>query len=284
MTETKCNRINFWYGIFLSVFTVAVGILFLAEVADIYYSEGKFTSELIGMRFRTHVLAPFVIWIAAVIVAFVLSVVYPVSRSGKHKPDALKSLSRLRKKLPEHTEDLSEELKNDALCVRKFRLIRTVLWSITAAVCLASAIATCVYVFDKTHFTSSEYNTHMLDMAKFVLPFVAVSFACCIGTAIYEAVSAKYELPLVKKLVAANAAAAKQKEALPSVEEKSGRCAFLKRTGLMIRKNEKWILLGIRLAVFIVAIVFIGVGIANGGMDDVFIKAAKICTECIGLR
>ena len=38
MTETKCNRINFWYGIFLSVFTVAVGILFLAEVADIYYS------------------------------------------------------------------------------------------------------------------------------------------------------------------------------------------------------------------------------------------------------
>jgi len=39
----------------------------------------------------------------------------------------------------------------------------------------------------------------------------------------------------------------------------------------------------LRLAVFMVAIVFILAGIMNGSMNDVFVKASKICTECIGL-
>ena len=38
-----------------------------------------------------------------------------------------------------------------------------------------------------------------------------------------------------------------------------------------------------RIAVLIVAIALIAVGIFNGGMRDVFVKAINICTECIGL-
>ena len=40
---------------------------------------------------------------------------------------------------------------------------------------------------------------------------------------------------------------------------------------------------GVRLAVLIVAIVFIILGVMNGGMADVLGKAINICTECIGL-
>lgn len=39
----------------------------------------------------------------------------------------------------------------------------------------------------------------------------------------------------------------------------------------------------VRLAVFMIAAVFVVAGILNGSMKDVLIKAIIICTECIGL-
>lgn len=59
-------------------------------------------------------------------------------------------------------------------------------------------------------------------------------------------------------------------------------------TGIDIGKNmaderTKGSVSKVRLAVLILAIVFIIVGIFNGSMGDVLIKASKICTECIGL-
>lgn len=39
----------------------------------------------------------------------------------------------------------------------------------------------------------------------------------------------------------------------------------------------------IRLALFIIALAFIVLGILNGGLHDVLVKAIQICTECIGL-
>ena len=59
-------------------------------------------------------------------------------------------------------------------------------------------------------------------------------------------------------------------------------------TGIDIGKNmadkgTKESVNKVRLAVLVLAIVFIVVGIFNGSMSDVLIKASKICTECIGL-
>ncbi len=39
----------------------------------------------------------------------------------------------------------------------------------------------------------------------------------------------------------------------------------------------------VRLALLLLALLLIGLGIANGGVRDVLLKAAAICTECIGL-
>ena len=41
--------------------------------------------------------------------------------------------------------------------------------------------------------------------------------------------------------------------------------------------------LGFNTEPFALAVLFIVLGIFNGGMDDVWSKAAAICTECIGL-
>ena len=42
----------------------------------------------------------------------------------------------------------------------------------------------------------------------------------------------------------------------------------------------RWI---VRAVVLVIAIVFIVLGVINGGMEDVLQKAIRICTECIGL-
>ena len=38
-----------------------------------------------------------------------------------------------------------------------------------------------------------------------------------------------------------------------------------------------------RKLLFIIALLLIAAGVANGGMREVWIKAVNICTECIGL-
>lgn len=45
----------------------------------------------------------------------------------------------------------------------------------------------------------------------------------------------------------------------------------------MSRKTALWA------ALFGVGVLLIILGILNGGARDVFVKAAKICSECIGL-
>lgn len=39
----------------------------------------------------------------------------------------------------------------------------------------------------------------------------------------------------------------------------------------------------IRAVLFLTAVIFIIIGIINGSAFDVFIKASKVCTECIGI-
>lgn len=39
----------------------------------------------------------------------------------------------------------------------------------------------------------------------------------------------------------------------------------------------------VRFILLVVAAILIAAGIMNGSMNDVFVKASKICTECMGL-
>ncbi len=39
----------------------------------------------------------------------------------------------------------------------------------------------------------------------------------------------------------------------------------------------------VRIVLYLAAVVFVVLGVLNGGMHDVLVKAIRICTECIGL-
>ncbi len=47
--------------------------------------------------------------------------------------------------------------------------------------------------------------------------------------------------------------------------------------------SRSWHITAVRIAVVLIAFLFIVLGILNGGMGDVLAKAVRICTECIGL-
>ena len=72
MTNTAVRRLHFWYGIALGVFTAIVGILFISQAADIYYSGLDYSRELVIQR-CTAIAAPFWIWVAAVAAACVFA-------------------------------------------------------------------------------------------------------------------------------------------------------------------------------------------------------------------
>ena len=87
MTNTAVRRLHFWYGIALGVFTAIVGILFISQAADIYYSGLDYSRELVIQR-CTAIAAPFWIWVAAVAAGGILWMVFPPEKQVlKRLPD-----------------------------------------------------------------------------------------------------------------------------------------------------------------------------------------------------
>ena len=133
----KEEKIRLYYGIFLGIFTVAVGILFIVQAALIYYGgdspDGKnYTREIAGEKLK-QILIPLCFYIAAVIAGFVLSVVFPVTAKLKAKRSAGETAAFLRRRLPigEPTEEFLRAKKWEkarwgvraaALCVTPFIL------------------------------------------------------------------------------------------------------------------------------------------------------------------
>ena len=120
-----------------------------------------------------------------------------------------------------------------------------------------------LYLFNPNHFlTSGIPNEQVINMVANVFPWVGVAFISAIVAVIFEEISAKKSIEDVKVLLK------KYKKPFEYKEE---------------TRKEKLSLLAIRSVVVLAAIILIIVGIVNDGPSGVFYKAAKICSECIGL-
>ena len=266
--QSNANRIRKYYGICLGAFTVVIGLLFIIQAATIYYSDVPYSRELAGEKLM-QILAPVILWIVAVIAGFVLAVLFPCADETRSKPSAQKTLSRLRARMPKGE---SEAFLEERARFKKFELTRLIIWSVCAAFALASAVACIVYLANTAHFSGANLNGEVLNMLKNVVPWVGVSFLLFVGAVVYEHFSAKRELASMKKLLVLGRGCPLEENMFVNAQNKVSAVT-----------GSKWLLLGIRLAVLAVALVFIGVGIWNGGMNDVLTKAIMICTECIGL-
>ncbi len=261
--QQAARKITFWYGIFLSLFTVAMAVVFIAEAAQIYYAGEGYTQELVAHRLLI-LLAPILLWVLAIVGGFVLHVLFAEEGKLRAPRDARKTVSQLKKKLPAGEGEAHALLK-------KTELIRYAVWGAAFLFALGVAIYGIIYLADISNFPASDPTGSVLNLVRYMLSFVFASLLLFVFATVYDGFSAKKELVLVKGILAEGGGTP-----APKTFKLQGALAA-------VSAKEEYIVLAARILVGVLAVVFIGLGVWNGGMADVFGKAAAICRECIGL-
>ena len=120
-----------------------------------------------------------------------------------------------------------------------------------------------LYMSEGEHFPNGDLEAMIADVAMHVIPWMALAIACLMTAGILQ------EKSILREIKAAQARLKEEKEAGIQAEAKPERAA--KKTGAL------------QTVLILAAIGLILAGIFNGGSRDVLYKAAKICTECVGL-
>lgn len=269
MTAKDNGKLRLAYGVFLGVFTVVLGILLIVKCSLIYYADpsgAPFTRETVGKNLMD-LLVPAIIWVIAVIVGYVLSVLFPYADKRKRVQNARRSERLLKKRIPAFEED-NAELKR----YKNYGLVRIIIWSVCAAFALAAGIITIIYLSDAAHFPTDEATPDIVAMLRAVLPWIAASFALFIGATLYEGFTAGRDLRALKKLLASGKGRPIPPANVLGLKEKAAAAA---RSPITV-----W---AVRGAVIALGIAFVIAGALNGGAADVMQKAINLCTQCIGL-
>ena len=261
MTETAKNIIRIAYKTLMSVMLAVSGILLIYSCVSIYnLGDRPFTAENISNAF-----SKIAIPIYATAVLALLGLAFTVfgpqkDESCKSTQNKKKTAERLEKKLDISlcSNEISQEIKN---AKKRILVSRTIFVSISVIALLPALI----YVISPSSYTM-EYNESIIRACLCILPCVLVSATAQFILSYLD--NANYD-----KLISA------QKLAIASGAKKASSDIDTSRTG----NASKRIILISRVAVLVLAVVFIIDGITNGGFSDVLIKAINICTECIGL-
>jgi hypothetical protein len=126
----------------------------------------------------------------------------------------------------------------------------------TMALIVVCAVLSLIYLTNRENFTSWDLEMVMGQMLIHTLPWIIISFAAIIVASVCCRRSMEREIGLLKGVSGSKAA------------EVAPKPSFVPY---------------VRIGLYAVAVVMIVLGINNGGMRDVLIKAINICTECIGL-
>lgn len=267
MSQKTKERIHLIYGCILAVLIVAVGICFALSCLSIYRSgSSPFTRESISAHFA-RIAIPVCICIIGVIGGAILSLVLPLE-GGKVKPrrDGSVVLEKLSAKL-----DLSACDEAIGNSIRKERKARRWIFVITAVVCVATFVYPVIWCLNPHHFSIEHLNRDIITASTAVLTAAAVALAACMVAVLLRGVSIARETALVKSAPTAAKGRGKTTQstsAIGSSQKPTTDSRFV------------WIA---RCVLLVTGIVFVVLGVLNGGMADVLGKAIRICTECIGL-
>ncbi|MBQ7343634.1 MAG: hypothetical protein IJW53_02585 [Clostridia bacterium] len=272
LTEKSKKRIHLGFGILMSAMLVLVGILFITSCYSIYKSgQSPFTRESIARAFSKIAVWVY-ITVSLVIVGVGVSIALPTEGE---KLKGARSLTVLVKKLSERV-DLSGADGQTAEKIVKERKLRSILGYVRLTLITLSAVLPLIFLLNPANFpaVSGEYNAEILHGMLVYLAFLAPLFVYEVVYVILRDLSLKREHALLKEALASSG--------ICETRESSHSCVICKAADYL-KKNEKPIVLGVRIALVGCAVAFIVMGITNGGMADVLNKAIKICTECIGL-
>ena len=262
MNESKIKRLHLIYACVLSGLLLVTSVLFIASCIGIYQSGDRpFTRESIGMAFRK--IAPVVyVTLAAIAGAIAIKLILPYNKKSKGEIPLSMTLHRFSKRL---SLDVCTELERAK--IERERAVRRILTYGGAAIIALSLIFSLIYVLTPGRFPYEDVNEEVATAVVVVFAFFLQSLIYALVVSFYIDASRAREIEYIKEAI-----------------------ARLKQDGITVAPIEmtechtkKTITLIARCAIPVIAIVFIILGISNGGMDDVLQKAVRICTECIGM-
>ena len=275
-TEKKSQSVRIVFGVYLTIWTIAVGLLFIVQVWALFRATDvkPYSVESVSRHFGL-IAAPFWVWVAMVIVGGLLSWAFP---DEAEKPKAFvsvsKTLTRLKGRLPENSEGMVELKRESAM--------RMVAWLVSFAMCTVSAIVAWKYLMNGEYvgeLTSKFFQEHVIaEKLIKICTWVFASLCTCACALIYHSHSLNKELSMVKQMVADSVKRGEK----PAVKET--------KAGIFGKVSEKFAILSsdrakniTRIVLCVGGIALVIVGIFNGGMASVLEKAINICTQCIGL-
>ena len=174
----------------------------------------------------------------------------------------------------------SEEMAKERALQKKLQLGG---W-IGFAVCMIPIL---LYITNGAHFalTDAEGLDHsIVSMVAFVVPWTVIGLACLVVTTVLQGRSIQREADAATALMK-EAAAAKAAEAA-SADASAAKAPAAAKAGAPLYNTSpetarRRIL--IRRVLLVAAVIFVVLGVQNGSMKDVLVKAIRICTECVGL-
>lgn len=272
LTEKSREKIRLILGIAVSVLLIISGVLFIISCYSIYKSGASpFTRESIACSF-SRIAIPVWLTVGAVVLGGAFSVAFPPDEprlKGKRTDMlVLAALHQARELSCAH--ELSSE-------IRREQRLRLVLGRINSVLVTLGVVLPLGYLLNPANFpaVSGEYNSEIANGMLICLAAILPVFVYEVVYAILFDASVKREIELYRSLP--------KREIAENAEGCGKRGGVLSKIKDFFGKNAKEITLGVRISLLACGIVFVVVGILNGGMADVLKKAIKICTECIGL-
>ncbi len=263
MSPKMIQRLRFIYGIVMSVLLAAAGCLLIVACWTIFRSpEGTFSRESVATAFG-RIAVPVWLAVGGVVVGIVLSLTLPKetvkTRAAREEGTTLDRLTA--------AYDWQTLSPTRQAAVERERTLRRRLGWITVAVSVVLSIPVLVWILLPDSFGVADKNSEVTHAVAILAATFADVVVTCMITGLLSARSVHRELTVRKRAI--------------------GDRTATKRGTLEARRRLPWeipaVLWSVRGGILAVAILFIALGVSNGGMRDVLGKAIRICTECIGL-
>ena len=259
MKEKTALYIKRGFGILLSLLVILTGVLLIQGCLYIYFTGTEagnpdpFSREAVAARFWK--IAPVVfVTLAAVIAGGVLHLTVFKEKEGRLKP-----LVSHRDRLKKVASRLSPDSPLQSV-LQKHHVERVVTIIVATVLSVGATVPFWVHLSKASHFTM-DFNASVIGLCFSLLPFVFVSSGLFVGVTYLSDASRTADILAVKEALQTEKPAEKPEEGKKPFE----------------------LTLGMKIGIAVLAIVLIVLGIFNDGAMDVFQKAVRICTECIGL-
>ena len=263
MDEKQVELIKKIYSITIIVLTVLLGVLFIIQALDIYLvgleTGEMYTPDNIWAHFK-NVAIPLIIWILGLIFGYILHIISPSKEKFNHKIESKDLVEKMSTALPDEIIGCEEELK----VIESERKHRLIAWIITISIVVISSILSVIFLVNPEIYKFEDSFKETGEKFLAILPWLILIFGSLIVVKTFETYSYKNELASIRKIL--------------SNSSNKKPVQIIRPTG----PSEK-IIMTTRVALLLIAIVFIVHGIINGGAYDVFKKATAICMECIGM-